>query len=186
MILPIYVYGHSVLKKVCTSLEDFKELPELLENMRETMKNALGVGLAAPQIGKSIRVFIIDTAAMFEEEEAHKGLIKTFINAEMLEEYGPIEKFEEGCLSIPNIRGNVERPSFIKIKYLDENLVECIDEFDGINARVIQHEYDHIEGKLFTEKLKPLKRKLLNKKLEAMRKGKAEADYKLLFARRRY
>lgn len=184
MILPIYVYGHPILKKVCQPIEDFEGISELIANMQETMKNASGVGLAAPQIGKAIRLFVVDSAPMYEEEEEHLGIQKVFINPEMLEEYGPVEKFEEGCLSIPALRGNVERPSFIKIKYLDENLQEQIEEFDGINARVIQHEYDHIEGTLFTDRLKPLKKRLLTKKLNGMTKGKVEADYKMIFARR--
>ncbi len=185
MILPTYVYGHPVLKKVCTRVEDFDGVAELIANMWDTMYNASGVGLAASQVGQPIRLFIVDSAPMYEEEEAHLGIKKVFINAEIIEEYGPVEKFEEGCLSIPNLRGTVERPSFIKIKYQDETGQELIEEYDGINARVIQHEYDHIEGKLFVERLKPIKRRLLAKKLEAMRKGKVTADYKLMFARRR-
>jgi len=184
MILPTYVYGHPVLKKICKPIEDFEGIDELITNMWDTMYNASGVGLAAPQVGEPIRIFIVDSAPMFEEGEEHNGIKKVFINAEMIEEYGPIEKFEEGCLSIPNLRGSVERPSFIKIKYLDENKEEQVQEFDGINARVIQHEYDHIEGILFVERLKPIKRRLLAKKLEAMKKGKVTADYKLKFARR--
>lgn len=184
MILPTYVYGHPVLKKVCQPVENFDGLEVLINNMWDTMYNASGVGLAAPQVGTPISLFVIDSAPMFEPEEEHNGIQKVFINAKIIEEYGPIEKFEEGCLSIPNLRGNVERPSFIKIKYLDENQKEHIEEYDGINARVIQHEYDHILGKLFVERLKPLKKRLLAKKLEAMKKGKVEADYKLKFARR--
>jgi len=184
MILPTYVYGHPVLKKICQPIEDFEGIDELITNMWDTMYNASGVGLAAPQVGQPIRLFIVDSAPMFEEGEEHKGIKKVFINAEMIEEYGPIEKFEEGCLSIPNLRGSVERPSFIKIKYLDEHQKEHIQEFDGINARVIQHEYDHIQGILFVERLKPIKKRLLAKKLDAMKKGKVTADYKLKFARR--
>lgn len=184
MILPTYVYGHPVLKKICQPIEDFEGIDELITNMWDTMYNASGVGLAAPQVGQPIRLFMVDSGPMFEEGEEHNGVKKVFINPEMLEEYGPIEKFEEGCLSIPNLRGTVERPSFIKIKYLDENQKEHIEEFDGINARVIQHEYDHIEGILFVERLKPIKKRLLAKKLDAMKKGKVTADYKLKFARR--
>ncbi len=184
MILPTYVYGHPVLKKTCQPVEDFEGIDELITNMWDTMYNASGVGLAAPQVGQPIRLFMVDSGPMFEEGEEHNGVKKVFINPEMLEEYGPIEKFEEGCLSIPNLRGTVERPSFIKIKYLDENQKEHIEEFDGINARVIQHEYDHIEGILFVERLKPIKKRLLAKKLGAMKKGKVTADYKLKFARR--
>ncbi|HHB78484.1 MAG TPA: peptide deformylase [Saprospiraceae bacterium] len=185
MILPTYVYGHPVLKKICTPIESFDGLEVLIANMWETMYNASGVGLAAPQVGEAIKLFIVDSKPMFEEGEEHNGIKKVFINAEILEEYGPIEKFEEGCLSIPHLRGTVERPSFIKIKYLDENQKEHTEVFDGINARVIQHEYDHILGKLFVERLKPIKKRLLAKKLDAMKKGKVEADYKLKFAARR-
>ena len=184
MILPTYVYGHPVLKKICQPIEDFDGIDVLINNMWDTMYNASGVGLAAPQVGQPIRLFIVDTAPMYEEGEEHNGIKKVLINPEILEEYGPIEKFEEGCLSIPDLRGTVERPSFIKIKYLDENLKEHTEEYDGINARVIQHEYDHIEGILFVERLKPLKKRLLAKKLNAMRKGKITASYKLKFARR--
>jgi len=184
MILPTYVYGHPVLKKICQPIEDFNGIEVLIQNMWDTMYNASGVGLAAPQVGEPIRLFIVDSAPMFEEGEEHNGIQKVFINPEMLEEYGPVEKFEEGCLSIPNLRGSVERPAFIKIKYLDENQKEHIEEFDGINARVIQHEYDHVEGILFVERLKPIKKRLLAKKLDAMKKGKVTADYKLKFARR--
>ena len=185
MILPTYVYGHPVLKKICVPVEDFDDVAVLIENMWDTMYNASGVGLAAPQVGQPIRLFVVDSGPMFEEGEEHNGITKVFINAELVEEYGPIEKFEEGCLSIPKLRGTVERPSFIKVKYQDETGKEHIEEYNGINARVIQHEYDHTEGKLFVEKLKPIKRKLLAKKLDAMKKGKVTADYKLMFARRR-
>ncbi len=184
MILPIYVYGHPVLKKKCTPVGDAREVSDLVSDMWETMYNAQGVGLAAPQIGQTIRLFVVDSAPMFEDNQKDRAIRKVFINAEILEAYGPIEKFEEGCLSIPKITGSVERPSFIKIKYLDEAGREHIETYDGINARVIQHEYDHIEGILFVERLKPIKRRLLAKKLEAMKKGRADADYKLVFARR--
>ena len=182
MILPVYAYGQPVLKKKAEEIErDFKGLDDLLEDMWETMYHADGVGLAAPQIGQSIRLFLVDTVQAMAEGEEDKGVKKAFINAEMLKEEGDLWSYEEGCLSIPNIRADVERQKKIKIKYYDENFKEYIEEYEGINARVIQHEYDHIEGKLFTEKLKPLKKKMINRKLEQIKKGKVKADYRLRF-----
>lgn len=182
MILPVYALGQPILKKKAEKVvRDFKGLDELLEDMWETMYHASGVGLAAPQIGQSIRLFLVDTIQAMDEGEEDKGIKKVFINAEMLEEEGDFWAYEEGCLSIPHIRADVERQKKIKIKYYDESFNEFIEEYDGINARVIQHEYDHIEGKLFTEKLKPLKKKMLNRKLEQIRKGKVKADYRLRF-----
>jgi peptide deformylase len=183
MVLPIIAYGHPVLKRVGKDIDkDFKDLDKLIENMWETMYHAKGVGLAAPQIGLSIRLFIVDTAQIDKEGEEPLGIKKVFINAHILEETGENWSYEEGCLSIPNINGNVERQKKIKIQYLDENFEEKVEEYDGMNARVIQHEYDHIEGKLFVEKLNPLKRNLISRKLENIRKGKVKADYILKFA----
>ena len=190
MILPIYAYGQSVLKKVATEIDaDYPNLQELIANMWETMRNAEGVGLAAPQIGLSIRLFLVDTLTAQEEEKKksgkepeYQGIKKVFINAEMIEETGKDNTFEEGCLSIPDITGDVERLDTIKIRYLDENFVERVEQYDGTNARVIQHEYDHIEGVLFVEKLKPLKKRLVKRKLEKLKKGRVKADYKMKFA----
>ena len=183
MILPIYAFGYKVLKKEAKPIEkDHEKLEELIANMWDTMYNANGVGLAGPQVGLSLRIFMVDTAQMEkDEDEIKKGIKKTFINAEILEEEGEFWAYEEGCLSIPHIRGDVERQKKIKIKYFDENFVEHIEEYDGINARVIQHEYDHIEGKLFTEKLKPLKKKMIKRKLEKIRAGKIETEYRMKF-----
>lgn len=182
MILPIYAYGQPVLRKIATEIdEDYADLHELIGNMWETMYNAQGVGLAAPQVGRSIRLFIIDTIQLMKEGEEDKGLKKVFINAQVLEEDGDFWAYEEGCLSIPKIRGEVERPERITLKYVDEEFNEHITHFEGINARVIQHEYDHIEGNLFTEKLKPLKKKLIKRKLESIKKGNVKADYRLKF-----
>ena len=182
MILPVYAYGQPILKKTAEKVvSDFEGLDDLLEDMWETMYHAQGVGLAAPQIGQSIRLFLVDTVQAMDEEDEDKGIKKVFINAEILEEEGDLWSYEEGCLSIPHIRAEVERQKRIKIKYYDESFNEYIEEYDGINARVIQHEYDHIEGKLFTEKLKPLKKKMLNRKLEQIKKGKVKADYRLRF-----
>ena len=182
MILPVYAYGQPILKRKAEEVvRDFEGLDDLLEDMWETMYHASGMGLAAPQIGQSLRLFLVDTVQTMDEGEEDKGIKKVFINAEMLEEEGDFWSFEEGCLSIPDIRANVDRQKRIKIKYYDESFNEYIEEFDGINARVIQHEYDHIEGKLFTEKLKPLKKKMINRKLEKIKQGKVKADYRLRF-----
>ena len=182
MILPIFAYGQPVLKKKAKAIEENDEaLKALIENMWETMYNASGVGLAAPQIGKSIRLFLVDTIQTMEEGKEEQGIKQAFINAEILEEEGNSWPYEEGCLSIPDIRADVERLSKIKIKFLDTDFKEHIKEFDGINARVIQHEYDHIEGILFTEYLKPLKKRLIKRRLEAIRKGKTTASYPLKY-----
>ena len=166
MILPIYAYGYSVLKQVAKDIDkDYPELDKLVENMWETMYNAHGIGLAAPQVGLSIRLFLVDTVQSMEEDEKDKGIKKVFINAEILEEGGDDFSYEEGCLSIPGIRADVYRPEQVRIKYLDENFVEHTEVYDGINARVIQHEYDHIDGILFTDLVGPLKKRRLKKKL---------------------
>ena len=182
MILPIYTYGQSVLKKKATKIsKDYADLESLISNMWDTMYNAKGVGLAAPQIGKSIRLFMVDTVQVMEEGKESEGIKKVFINPQMLDEFGNSWSYEEGCLSIPHIRGNVERLEQINIKYLNEDFEENVLELDGINARVVQHEYDHLEGILFTELLKPVKKRLIKRKLEAIRKGRVQADYKLKF-----
>lgn len=182
MILPIYTYGQPVLKKKAAVIApDYPDLAALIENMWETMYNAHGVGLAAPQVGLSIRLFVVDTVQMEKDgkEDNAPGIKKAFLNAEVLEETGAPWLYEEGCLSIPDIRGDVERPPRIRIRYQDEQFQWHEDVFDGINARVIQHEYDHIDGILFTDRLKPLKKRLLQRKLEAIRQGKVSADYKI-------
>lgn len=188
MILPIYAYGNSVLKKKAEPItKDYPDLQALIENMFETMDNAPGVGLAAPQIGLPIRLFVIDSSHMMEEGEEDKGIRKVFINAEKIEEDGDFCSYEEGCLSIPDIVGDVERPERLKLRYLDENFEEHVDVFEGMNARVIQHEYDHIEGILFTEYLKPIRKRLIKRKLDKIKKGEIELRYKMKFvpARRR-
>ncbi len=183
MILPIYAYGQPVLKKVAEEIDkDYPFLEELIANMWETMYNAQGVGLAAPQIGRSIRLFIVDSIQMEEEDKPFKGIKKVFINAQKIEESGPINEYEEGCLSIPDIRGDVNRPQQLTIRYFDENFVEHTETFEDLNARVVQHEYDHIEGILFTEHLKPLKRRLVKRKLDKIKKGKIKHEYRMKFA----
>lgn len=178
MILPIYIYGQRVLKKVAESIEQsYDGLDDLVSNMWETMYNAKGIGLAAPQVGRSIRLFVVDTTQLEDEEKEFKGMKSVFINAEKLDETGKAWEYEEGCLSIPDIRGDVKRPEILHLRYLDEKFNEQERIFEGINARVIQHEYDHIEGVLFTEHLKPIKKRRIKRKLEGMRHGIVEADY---------
>jgi len=182
MILPIYAFGQKVLKqKTKLVTKDYPKLEDLVKNMWDTMYNAQGVGLAAPQIGLPIRMFIIDTIQLEDEKSEKSGIKQVFINAEILEETGDFWSYEEGCLSIPNIRGDVERNKEIKMRWMDENFEEHEETFTNINARVIQHEYDHVEGILFTEKLKPLKKKLIKKKLEKIKTGKVDADYRMKF-----
>lgn len=186
MLLPIYAYGQPVLKKVAVPIgPDFPDLQELIANMWETMYHAEGVGLAAPQVGHAIRLFVIDTLQIEDDEEdknpKHQGFKKVFINAQKVEETGKPWTYEEGCLSIPRIRGDVERPDTIRLRYMDEHFVEHEETFTSVNARVIQHEYDHIDGILFTEKLKPLKKRLIQRKLEDIREGKIKTDYKMKF-----
>ncbi|MCZ2100660.1 MAG: peptide deformylase [Chitinophagales bacterium] len=184
MILPIYTFGQPVLKKKGLAIDkNYEALDELISNMYETMYAAKGVGLAAPQIGLNIRLFIVDTIQIMEGGKEDAGIKKAFINAQILEESGDLWAYEEGCLSIPNVRGEVERQPMVKIRYEDEQFVEHIESYEGINARVIQHEYDHIEGILFTEKLKPLKKKLVQRKLNDIKAGKMVADYKVKIMR---
>jgi peptide deformylase len=184
MILPIFAYGQPVLKKKAVDINiDYEELTSLINNMWETMYAAHGVGIAAPQIGLGIRLFVIDSIQIMEETKKHEGIKKVFINAQVIEENGELWAYEEGCLSIPDIRGDVERHQKVRIQYLDEHFEKHDEIYEGINARVIQHEYDHIEGVLFVEKLKPLKKKLIQRKLNDIKLGKATADYKIKFAR---
>ena len=184
MILPIYAYGQPVLKKKAKQIEeDYPKLDELIDNMWKTMYNAHGVGLAAPQVGLSLRMFMVDTQQLEEEENSEKGIKQVFINAEKIEEGGDEWPYEEGCLSIPNVRGDVERPAQIKLRWQDENFEAHEQIFTGMDARVIQHEYDHIEGVLFTEKLKPIKRQLVRRKLENLKRGKITSEYKMKFVR---
>ena len=189
MILPIVAYGDPVLKKRAAEITaDYTDLQSLITNMYETMYGAYGVGLAAPQIGLSVRIFLVDTAPFAEddsyseaERKALKSFKKTFINPEILEETGEEWAFNEGCLSIPNVREDVLRKPHIKIRYQDENFETQTEEFDGLIARVIQHEYDHIEGVLFTDKVSSLKKRLLKSKLASISKGKISVDYRMRF-----
>jgi len=189
MILPIVAYGDPVLRKVATDIDaDYPELETLISNMKETMYNASGVGLAAPQIGKAIRLFVIDASPFAEDEdlsekdrEALKNFNKVFINARILEEEGDEWAFNEGCLSIPDVREDVFRQPKITIEYQDEDFKKHTETLDGLAARVFQHEYDHIDGVLFTDKLSSLKKRLIKKKLENISKGKVRADYRMRF-----
>jgi len=186
MILPIYAYGQPVLKKVGEEITaDYPFLEELIANMWETMYNAKGIGLAGPQVGRSIRLFIVDSIQMEEEDEPFKGIKKVFINPEKIEETGESKPYEEGCLSIPDVRGDVNRPTDLTIKYFDEQFQEHTETFTGLNARVIQHEYDHIDGVLFTEYLKPLKRRMARRKLEKIKKGQIKEEYRMKFVKGR-
>ena len=184
MILPIYAYGQPVLKKVAEPIDkDYPDLAQLIADMWETMEEANGVGLAAPQIGRSIRLFVVDSAPMQAEGEEDQGIRRVFINAEILEEAGDDCSYSEGCLSIPDISGDVDRPEEVTLRYLDEDFTEHTETFRGMNARVIQHEYDHIDGILFTELLSPLKKRMVKRKLEKIRKGDIEQRYRMKFAR---
>lgn len=178
MILPIYIYGQPVLKQRGEELPEMNEAYKaLIKNMWETMYNAKGVGLAAPQVGHSLRLFIVDTIQLEGDEKDFKGIKRVFINAEKLDEAGVPWEYEEGCLSIPDVRGDVERKETLRLRYLDENMDPKEEQFEGMNARVIQHEYDHIDGILFVEHLKPIKRRRIKRKLDDMKKGIMEADY---------
>ena len=188
MILPVIGYGNSILKRKSKEVPNsYPGLKELIRNMYDTMYNASGVGLAAPQIGKSIKIFIIDTSPFLnmddnEIKEYEVSSVKqTFINPTILDETGEFWSFEEGCLSIPHIREEVKRKSFIKIEYYDENFNYRKDDFSGIVARVIQHEYDHIQGVLFTDKLTSFKKRLLKSKLNNIEKGNIDIDYLMDF-----
>ncbi len=182
MILPIYAYGQPVLRHKAEAIsEEYPELPALIENMWETMYNAQGVGLAAPQIGRSIRLFMVDTQQVKEEGEEESGIKQVFINAEKIEEAGELCSYEEGCLSIPDIRGDVDRHPQLRLRYQDEQFQTHERVFTGFEARVIQHEYDHIEGVLFTELLKPLKKRMIKRKLDKIKKGEVKSEYRMKF-----
>ena len=189
MILPIVAYGDPVLKKKGTDItKAYPNLEGLLDNMFETMYNAYGVGLAAPQIGLPIRLFLVDTTPFSEDEdltpeeqEALKDFKRIFINAKITKEEGDEWAFNEGCLSIPDVREDVFRQPKITIEYVDENFKRHTENFDGLIARVIQHEYDHIEGVLFTDKLSSLKKRLIKGRLTNISKGKINVDYRMRF-----
>jgi peptide deformylase len=184
MLLPIFAYGSPVLRKVCADIDkNYPNLQQLIADMFETTSFAKGVGLAAPQIGLSIRLFIVDASSFASDGEHPElaGFKKVFINARIIEEKGEEWKYSEGCLSIPKIREDVLRKPTIRIKYLDENFISYEESFTGIPARIIQHEYDHIEGKLFTDRISPLRRALLKSRLADIARGNVDVEYKMKF-----
>lgn len=183
MILPIYAYGQPVLRKKATEInKDYPDLDHLLQNMFETMYESNGIGLAAPQIGLPIRLFIVDGSEI--EGIKPQGFKQVFINPTLIDEFGTQWDFEEGCLSIPDVRAHVKRHGELTIHYWDENWIEKEETYDGMAARIIQHEYDHIEGILFTDRINPLKRNLLKRRLESISKGRVNVDYKMKFAKK--
>lgn len=195
MVLPIVAYGDPVLTKEAEEIEDnYPELDQLIKDMYETMYSASGVGLAAPQVGKSIRLFIVDGSPFAEADDdgevdemgvGMENFKKVFINPIIEDETGTKWNFREGCLSIPGIREDVSRKSKIKVSYYDENWDFHEDEFDGYAARIIQHEYDHLEGVLFVEKIGPLKRRMLKGKLNDISKGDVDVEYKMRFPKKK-
>jgi len=192
MFLPIVAFGNPILRKVSENITpDYVGLEKLLEDMWETMYASNGVGLAAPQINKNIRLFIMNSQQIFDNQEPQDkgkyddepGIKQVFINAKVVEFAGKEWVYNEGCLSIPKIREDVIRPSLVTLEYFDENFVQHTKTFSGLTSRIIQHEYDHIEGKLFIDYLKPLKKKLLQSKLNDINKGKVKVDYKMSFTK---
>ena len=191
MILPIVAYGHPVLRKVAHDIQpDYPNLSKLIGDMWETLYASTGVGLAAPQVNKDIRLFVVDSQQIFnqlkEDKEQHSypdapGIKQVFINAHIKELDGFEWSYNEGCLSIPKIREDIKRQSVVTIEYMDENFQHHMRTYQGLTARIILHEYDHIEGKLFIDHITPLKRKLLKGKLNDITKGKIKVDYKMMF-----
>ncbi|MEM0575720.1 peptide deformylase [Flavobacterium polysaccharolyticum] len=189
MILPIIGYGDPVLRKVGEEVTpDYPNLKEVIENMYETMYNAFGVGLAAEQVGLPLRLFVVDTTPFSDDDDLEtaaqkqlKGFKKTFINAKIIKEEGEEWAFNEGCLSIPDVREDVYRKPIVTIEYCEEDFVMKTEVFDGLIARVIQHEYDHIEGILFTDKISSLKKRLIQKKLKNIMEGKTFQEYRMKF-----
>ncbi len=179
MILPIYLYGQPILRKVARNIDkDYPNLQELIQNMFETMYNADGIGLAAPQVGLDIRLFVVDLEPLAEDDEKYHGFKKVFINAEMIERTGEEVSVQEGCLSIPGINESVPREKTIKIKYFDENFDEHEDVYSDFFARCIQHEYDHIDGKLFIDKISGIRKQLIKSKLNNLIKGQVNCSYR--------
>jgi len=186
MILPIVAYGHPTLRKVAVDIEpDYPGLNELIENMFETMYSSEGVGLAAPQVNQGIRLFIIDASPFSEDKPELQGFKKIFVNPHIIEESGEEVSFNEGCLSIPKIREDVMRKPRIRIQYQDRDFNSYDEIYEGIPARIIQHEYDHLEAKLFVDRINPLRKILLKKKLNDIMTGNIEVDYKMIFPGRK-
>ncbi|MDB5122647.1 MAG: peptide deformylase [Mucilaginibacter sp.] len=183
MKFPIIAYGDPVLRRKAPSIEpdEYPHIKALIDNMFETMYGAHGVGLAAPQVGLSMRLFVIDASVFSDDDASLKDFKRVFINACILDESGEEWPFNEGCLSIPEIREDVYRKQNVKLSYYDENWKHHEETFSGMAARVVQHEYDHIEGKLFTDKLSPLRKRLIEKRLNDISKGMVDVDYKMKF-----
>ena len=179
MIYPIIMYGDPVLRKKAKDIEKGSDIQALVQDMYETMNAAHGIGLAAPQIGKSIRLFVVDGTSIEDEPEL-VDFKRTFVNAQIVDQAGEEWPFEEGCLSIPSIREEIARKATLRIRYFDENWIPHEEEYGGMRARIIQHEYDHIEGKLFIDYLTPLKKRLLKGKLNDISKGDVETEYRIL------
>ncbi len=198
MILPIVAYGHPVLRKECSEIApEYQDLAKLIENMWETMYGSSGVGLAAPQINKNIRLFVVDSAQMFAKDEDEEedfeeeiefpgeiGIKQVFINAHIVELNGEEWAYNEGCLSIPKIREDIMRQETVTLEFEDENFELHTETYSGITARIILHEYDHIEGKLFIDYISPLKKKLMKRKLDDISKGNIKVDYRMLFPKK--
>jgi peptide deformylase len=181
MTYPIVIYGHAILRKVAQEIDrNYPDLKQLVNDLFETMYKSEGLGLAAPQIGKSIRIFVIDGAPVADDEPELANFKKAFINPHIVEKTGELKPMTEGCLSIPHLREEVNREAHIRIKYYDENWEYHDEVYDGYKARIIQHEYDHLDGILFTDKVSPLRKRLLKSKLLAISKGRFEADYKTI------
>ena len=178
MILPIYLYGQPVLRKETEEIADFPELKQFIADMYETLTQAEGCGLAAPQVGKPWRLFIVDGAELEEDYPECKGFKRTFINPVLLEESEDTCTYSEGCLSLPGISENVVRPTTVKLRYLDEDFKEHVETFTGFCARIVQHEYDHLEGHVFTDRISPIRKTFTRNKLQAIAKGKVGARYK--------
>lgn len=182
MILPIVAYGHPTLKQVAADIDrDYPGLEQLIQDMWETMYEASGVGLAAPQVNKSIRLFLIDATPYGEDHPETKDFKKVFINAHIIEQTGEEWSMGEGCLSLPGMNEDVSRQPELEIEYLDEHFEKHREKYDGILARIIQHEYDHIDGILYVDRLTPFKRMLLKGKLRDISEGKVDVDYKMTF-----
>ena len=181
MIYPIVAYGNPVLKKEAEELPEGRDLTQLIQDLYATMDHAYGVGLAAPQINQGVRLFVIDSSLMLDEDEEEKGIRRVFINPILLDEYGDSFAFEEGCLSIPDVRAEIIRPEKLTLEYYDENWNLKEEEFSGMTARVIQHEYDHLEGILFVDYLKGLKKRMIQSKLIDISKGKVSTDYRMIY-----
>jgi len=181
MIYPIVAYGNPILKRESEEIAEGTDMNTLIKDMYATMDFANGVGLAAPQINQGIRLFVIDSTLMLDEDDEEKGIRRVFINPIILDEYGDDFGFEEGCLSIPEVRAEIIRPDKLTIEYYDENWKLHEEEFSGLTARVIQHEYDHLEGILFIDYLKGLKKRLVQAKLIDISKGKISTDYRMVY-----